>query len=56
MVYKLSPRGGLQCIPRESYEFVISKGVIHLSEKFVRNLAIRVRCSWRPSRACNFLA
>ena len=29
-------RGGIQCIPRESYEFVIPKGVIHLREKFVR--------------------
>jgi len=32
----LGLRGGLQCILRESYEFVIPKGVIHLSEKFVR--------------------
>jgi len=27
---------GLQCIPRESYEFIIPKGVIHLGEKFMR--------------------
>ena len=31
--------GGLQCIPRESNEFVISKGVIHLDEKFVEKLS-----------------
>ena len=28
-------QGGLQCIPRESHEFLIPKGVIHLGEKFV---------------------
>ena len=36
MVYKLPLRGGLQCIPKESYEFVIPKSVIHLGERFVR--------------------
>ena len=29
-------RGGLQCILRESYEFVIPKCVIHLGERFMR--------------------
>ena len=36
MVYKQPLKGGLQCILRESYEFIIPKGVIHLGEKFVR--------------------
>ena len=53
MVYKLFLRGGLQCITRESNEFVIPKGEIHLGE---RSLATRVQCSWRLSRACNLLS
>jgi len=36
MIYKQPLRGGLQCISRESHEFVIPKSVIHLGEKFVR--------------------
>ena len=36
MVSKYPLRSGLQCILRESHEFVIPKGIIHLSEKFMR--------------------
>ena len=36
MVYKNPLKGGLQCIPRESNEFVIPKSVIHLGERFLR--------------------
>ena len=39
MVYKYPLRGILQYIARESYEFVIPKGIIHLGEKFVRELS-----------------
>ena len=38
MVYKYLLRSDLQCILRESNEFVISKSVIHLGEIFVREV------------------